>query len=136
MWEQLLSLTVDCGNGYNSEEKLERVFVSLFTSSQPSPQQQQDQSQGQSQSQSQYRTVIVGPVNARCSQPSPQQQQDQSQGQSQSQSQYRTVIVGPVNARCIIENVRTKGINIIVQSSKERATQKKSVKLRYVSTSV
>jgi hypothetical protein len=84
MWEQLLSLTVDCGNGYNSEEKLERVFVSLFTSSQPSP----------------------------------QQQQDQSQGQSQSQSQYRTVIVGPVNARCIIENVRTKGINIIVQSSK------------------
>jgi hypothetical protein len=52
MWEQLLSLTVDCGNGYNSEEKrLERVFVSLFTSSQPSPQQQQDQSRGQSQSQ-------------------------------------------------------------------------------------
>jgi hypothetical protein len=67
MWEQLLSLTVDCGNGYNSEEKrLERVFVSLFTSSQPSPQQQQDQSQGQSQSQSQDRTVIVGPANARC----------------------------------------------------------------------
>jgi hypothetical protein len=52
MWEQLLSLTVDCGIGYNSEEKrLERVFVSLFTSSQPSPQQQQDQSRGQSQSQ-------------------------------------------------------------------------------------
>lgn len=34
MWEQMLSLTVDCGNGCNSEEKLlERVFVSLFTSS-------------------------------------------------------------------------------------------------------
>ncbi|MGB7663848.1 MAG: hypothetical protein WBL67_14030 [Nitrososphaeraceae archaeon] len=67
MREQLLSLAVDCGNGYNSEEKLlERVFVSLFTSSQPSPQQQQDQSQGRSQSQSQDRTVIVGPAIARC----------------------------------------------------------------------
>jgi hypothetical protein len=65
MWEQLFSLTVDCGNGYNSEEK-RRGFVSLFTSSQPSPHQQQDQSQGQSQTQSQDRTVIVGPANARC----------------------------------------------------------------------
>jgi hypothetical protein len=33
MWEQLGSLTVDYGYGYNNEDKLlERVSVSLFTS--------------------------------------------------------------------------------------------------------
>jgi hypothetical protein len=52
LWEKLLSLTIDCGNGYNSEGKrLERVFVSLFTSLQQLAQEQQNQSQGQLQSQ-------------------------------------------------------------------------------------
>jgi hypothetical protein len=52
LWEKLLSLTIDCGNGYNSEGKrLERVFVSLFTSLQQLAQEQQNQSHGQLQSQ-------------------------------------------------------------------------------------